>query len=203
MDSDRDDIPTSCGDCGSDKLTWAHQVVGPPGIADGRHRTSELTVLVFLGCDVCSATVFSERLDQHLARVADEHRTSAVLLRAGAARIDALHAVLRRVEKLHAVALKQFNWGASALSGEAIQLLNEVPGEVRVALHVATLIPPTRPSPTKDAVARMARGAATELRRAADWGRELLTREQRNKLDTAAEEASDIADTLGGDNGPA
>lgn len=43
-------------------------------------------------------------------------------------------AVLARVEQMCTVALPQFNWGASALSAEAIQLLNQVPGEVREAL---------------------------------------------------------------------
>lgn len=41
---------------------------------------------------------------------------------------------LKRADKLFKVALPKFNWGASALSGEAIRLLNEVPGEVAKAL---------------------------------------------------------------------
>lgn len=49
-------------------------------------------------------------------------------------RVDALSAALRRAEELCTRALPQFNWGASALSGEAIALLNEVPGEIHAAL---------------------------------------------------------------------
>ena len=43
-------------------------------------------------------------------------------------------ATLARVTRLFEEALPKFNWGASALDANAIQLLNEVPGEVRAAL---------------------------------------------------------------------
>ncbi|HEY3434264.1 MAG TPA: hypothetical protein VGK41_01290 [Solirubrobacterales bacterium] len=44
---------------------------------------------------------------------------------------------LRRAQRLFAEALPKFNWGASALDANAIQLLNEVPGEVAAALAEA------------------------------------------------------------------
>ena len=37
-------------------------------------------------------------------------------------------------EKKRMTLLPKFNWGVSALDANAIQLLNEVPGEVRAAL---------------------------------------------------------------------
>ena len=43
-------------------------------------------------------------------------------------------ATLARAARLFEEALPKFNWGASALDANAIQLLNEVPGEVRAAL---------------------------------------------------------------------
>lgn len=43
-------------------------------------------------------------------------------------------AALARAARLFEEALPKFNWGASALDANAIQLLNEVPGEVRAAL---------------------------------------------------------------------
>jgi len=49
--------------------------------------------------------------------------------------IERLRAVLARVEALIDVALPRFNWGASALDAEAIQLLNEVPIEVKRVLR--------------------------------------------------------------------
>lgn len=42
--------------------------------------------------------------------------------------------VLGRVDRLFKEALPKFNWGASALDANAIQLLNEVPGEVAKAM---------------------------------------------------------------------
>lgn len=59
----------------------------------------------------------------------------AVKLMLANSRAEALSAALRRADDLCTTALPQFNWGASALSGAAIQLLNEVPGEIRVALR--------------------------------------------------------------------
>lgn len=49
-----------------------------------------------------------------------------------------LVAALARAEALFTEALPKFNWGQSALDGNAISLLNEVPGEVRQALAKAT-----------------------------------------------------------------
>ena len=48
-------------------------------------------------------------------------------------------ATLARVTRLFEEALPKFNWGASALDANAIQLLNEVPGEVRAALKACAL----------------------------------------------------------------
>lgn len=49
--------------------------------------------------------------------------------------VDELYQVLERVAEMVRVAHKQFNWGASCLTGEAIALLNEVPVEVGQALN--------------------------------------------------------------------
>lgn len=46
-------------------------------------------------------------------------------------------AALRLARKLFEVALPQFDWGKSALSGEAIRLLNEGPGVVANAIAKA------------------------------------------------------------------
>jgi len=43
---------------------------------------------------------------------------------------------LEAAEQLFNEALPQFNWGASALSANAIKLLNEVPAKVRKAIEV-------------------------------------------------------------------
>lgn len=48
-------------------------------------------------------------------------------------------ATLARAARLFEEALPKFNWGASALDANAIQLLNEVPGEVRAALKACAL----------------------------------------------------------------
>ena len=50
---------------------------------------------------------------------------------------DDLLAALNRVQRLFDEALPKFDWGASALDANAIQLLNEVPGEVRAAIAKA------------------------------------------------------------------
>ena len=47
---------------------------------------------------------------------------------------DALAEALRRAHALCEEALPKFNWGASALDGKAIALLNDVPLEVARAL---------------------------------------------------------------------
>lgn len=62
-------VPTYCQDCEGEALTWGYQIVGSRGITEGRHKLNELTVLVYLGCDGCSATVFTEDISQHLARL--------------------------------------------------------------------------------------------------------------------------------------
>ena len=51
--------------------------------------------------------------------------------------IEKLRAALKDAERLFNEALPKFNWGASALDGNAIQLLNEVPLKVRAALSAA------------------------------------------------------------------
>ncbi|WYA78875.1 hypothetical protein [Pseudomonas phage Jack] len=48
-------------------------------------------------------------------------------------------ATLARAARLFEEALPKFNWGASALDANAIQLLNEVPGEVRATLKACAL----------------------------------------------------------------
>lgn len=62
--------PVSCPECGGTDLEWAYSLRGPPGIANGRHVTSEIVVQVYLGCSECSHTVHVETLDQFLVRVA-------------------------------------------------------------------------------------------------------------------------------------
>lgn len=44
---------------------------------------------------------------------------------------------LKRCQRLFKEALPKFNWGASFLDSNAIQLLNEVPGEVENAIKEA------------------------------------------------------------------
>lgn len=53
---------------------------------------------------------------------------------ASAERIKALEEALEKADELCRVALPQFNWGASALDGNAIFILNEAPGIIRSAL---------------------------------------------------------------------
>ena len=53
---------------------------------------------------------------------------------ASAERIKALEEALAKADELCRVALPQFNWGASALDGKAIFILNEAPGIIRRAL---------------------------------------------------------------------
>lgn len=48
---------------------------------------------------------------------------------------DQLRAAATRAKQLFDEALPKFNWGASFLDASAIQLLNEVPGEVAAALR--------------------------------------------------------------------
>lgn len=53
--------------------------------------------------------------------------------------LDEVYRALARAARLFEEALPKFNWGASALDANAIQLLNEVPGEVRAALKACAL----------------------------------------------------------------
>lgn len=46
-----------------------------------------------------------------------------------------LRVTLERAQRLCKEALPKFNWGASFLDGNAIQLLNEVPAEIAAALN--------------------------------------------------------------------
>lgn len=52
-------------------------------------------------------------------------------------RVTQLKAALERADALCRIALPTFDWGKSALTAEAIQLLNEVPGEITTALKAA------------------------------------------------------------------
>ena len=54
-------------------------------------------------------------------------------------RLAEAQATLARAARLFEEALPKFNWGASALDANAIQLLNEVPGEVRAVLKACAL----------------------------------------------------------------
>jgi len=48
-------------------------------------------------------------------------------------------AALKAADRLFKEALPKFNWGASFLDANAIQLLNEVPGQVRRAIEAEEL----------------------------------------------------------------
>lgn len=61
--------------------------------------------------------------------------------RAEPASAPALVEALRAAKELIDTALPQFDWGSSALSAEAIQLLNETPGKVNAALAQAGMKP--------------------------------------------------------------
>lgn len=54
---------------------------------------------------------------------------------------DALRAACERAKRLFDEALPKFNWGASFLDANAIQLLNEVPSEVAAALQGSSPTP--------------------------------------------------------------
>ena len=51
-------------------------------------------------------------------------------------RYDNLFEVLTEAKKMCDVALPGFNWGASCLTGEQIELLNEVPQKINKALAI-------------------------------------------------------------------
>jgi hypothetical protein len=46
-----------CPECGGDNLTWDQTSRSTSGVVEGRLRTNEVTVVFFLGCNDCSATV--------------------------------------------------------------------------------------------------------------------------------------------------
>lgn len=64
----------------------------------------------------------------------DAERTTSQRKRNAA---EEMFEALQRATALFEVALPQFDWGKSALSGEAIRLLNDVPVEVAQALKLA------------------------------------------------------------------
>lgn len=61
--------PGQCQDCGSEALTWGSAICCSSGVVDGRHRIGELSVVVYLGCDECCCTVYSEPIERLLARL--------------------------------------------------------------------------------------------------------------------------------------
>lgn len=46
-----------CPKCGGENLTWDQTSRNKSGVVEGRLRTNEVTVVFFLGCNECSATV--------------------------------------------------------------------------------------------------------------------------------------------------
>lgn len=50
-------------------------------------------------------------------------------------RLIAIREGLEAAEKLIKEALPKFNWGASALDGNAISILNDTPGKIKKALE--------------------------------------------------------------------
>lgn len=64
-----------------------------------------------------------------------------------------LIAALRSCQRLFREALPKFDWGAAALDANAIQLLNEVPGQVARAL--ARVEPPAPKPKIRDLCERM------------------------------------------------
>lgn len=70
-----------------------------------------------------SDDIFDRALDRRNALIKEQRR-----------RIKALEEALAKADELCRVALPQFNWGASALDGKAIFILNEAPGIIRRAL---------------------------------------------------------------------
>ncbi|EOC0210443.1 hypothetical protein ACI0YR_003930 [Cronobacter dublinensis] len=53
----------SCPECGSKSLTWDVTITTTSAVVQGRLRTSDVTGLFFLGCDECSETVSTVRMD--------------------------------------------------------------------------------------------------------------------------------------------
>jgi hypothetical protein len=73
-------------------------------------------------------------LDQHVALESVSASVKCADLSLILASHDALEEALAKADELCRVALPQFNWGASALDGKAIFILNEAPGIIRRAL---------------------------------------------------------------------
>lgn len=102
---------------------------------------AELDRLASEAESTANANLHPSREAVNRGRVA-AYRKSAALVRANTdPALDALLAdntrlreVVEASQKLIDVALPCFNWGKSALSAEAITLLNEVPGKVAAAL---------------------------------------------------------------------
>lgn len=46
-----------CSECGSDQLAWSTAKHNHSGVVDGRLGVHDITVLLLLGCEECSATV--------------------------------------------------------------------------------------------------------------------------------------------------
>lgn len=58
--------PSTCRDCDSDDLVWDFTMDSSAPAGNMTHRISELTVILYLGCEECSATVVAVRLDEVL-----------------------------------------------------------------------------------------------------------------------------------------
>lgn len=79
----------------------------------------------------------SQGLFDAICETFSEEKAHAVARALNAATTN--QATLARAARLFEEAPPKFNWGASALDANAIQLLNEVPGEVRAALKACAL----------------------------------------------------------------
>lgn len=56
-----------CPECESTLLTWDYTKEGQ--VQDGLHRLHEVRVILYLGCDECSATVTSLSLEEYLEQL--------------------------------------------------------------------------------------------------------------------------------------
>lgn len=99
--------------------------------------------------------------------------------------------VLKRAVRLFDEALPKFDWGKSALDANAIQLLNEVPGEVRAALKELDAEPAR---PTIEKVQEFHAAFGHPIADGPDPATKAL-RELRVKL--IAEELTELCDALG------
>ena len=52
-------IPVRCDDCGSDLLSWGQTIKSSAPAGNMLHRTSEMTVVMYLGCCECSHTLLN------------------------------------------------------------------------------------------------------------------------------------------------